>query len=67
MQFAKIGKELAFDHMESDRAVREETEHCEEMALKMINQHVEERRASDARISRFVDEKCAVLRDLIER
>lgn len=37
------------------------------MALKMINQHVEERRASDARLSRFVDEKCAVLRDLIER
>jgi hypothetical protein len=53
--------------METDRAIREETEHCEEMALKMINQHVEERRASDARISRFIDEKCAVLRDLIER
>ena len=37
------------------------------MALKMINEHIEERRASDARISRFIDEKCAILRDLIER
>lgn len=35
--------------------------------MKMLNQHVEERRASDARLSRFVDEKSAVLRDLIER
>jgi hypothetical protein len=41
MQFAKIGKELAFDYSETDRAVREESELCEEMALKMINQHVE--------------------------
>jgi hypothetical protein len=33
----------------------------------MIGRHVEERKASDARISRFADEKCGVLRDLIER
>jgi len=33
----------------------------------MISQHVEERKASDARLNRFIDEKCAVLRDLIEK
>lgn len=33
----------------------------------MINKQIEERRGSDARISRFIDEKCAVLRDLIEK
>lgn len=37
------------------------------MALQMISKHVDERKASDARITRFVDEKCAVIRDLIER
>lgn len=35
--------------------------------MKMIAHHVGERKASDARISRFVDEKSAILRDLIER
>ena len=33
----------------------------------MISKHVDERKASDARITRFVDDKCAVIRDLIER
>lgn len=33
----------------------------------MINKQIEERKASDARISRFIDEKCAVIRDLIEK
>ena len=37
------------------------------MALEMIAKHVDERKASDARITRFVDEKCAVVRDLIEK
>lgn len=37
------------------------------MALQMISNHIDERKASDARITRFVDEKCAVIRDLIER
>ena len=37
------------------------------MALDMISKHVDERKASDARITRFVDDKCAVIRDLIER
>ena len=33
----------------------------------MVSKHVEERKASDARISRFIDEKSAIIRDLIER
>lgn len=33
----------------------------------MIAKHVDERKASDARITRFVDEKCGVIRDLIDR
>jgi hypothetical protein len=37
------------------------------MTLQMISNHIDERKASDARITRFVDEKCAVIRDLIER
>lgn len=37
------------------------------MALDMISKHVDERKASDARITRFVDEKCAIIKDLIER
>ena len=37
------------------------------MALDMISKHVDERKASDARITRFVDDKCAIIRDLIER
>ena len=35
--------------------------------MRMIAHHVGERKASDTRISRFVDEKSAILRDLIER
>jgi hypothetical protein len=35
--------------------------------MKMVAHHINERKVSDARISRFVDEKCALLRDLIER
>lgn len=35
--------------------------------MEMISRQVEERKASDSRISRFIDEKCAVIRDLIER
>lgn len=37
------------------------------MAMETISKHVDERKASDARITRFVDEKCAVIRDLIEK
>ena len=33
----------------------------------MISKHVDERKASDARITRFVDDKCSIIRDLIER
>jgi len=33
----------------------------------MISHHIEDRKASDARISRFIDEKCAIIRDLIDR
>jgi len=35
--------------------------------MEMISKQIEERKASDSRISRFIDEKCAVIRDLIER
>ena len=55
------------DHAETDRSIREETLKCEEMALDMISRHVDERKASDARMTRFVDDKCAVIRDLIDR
>ena len=37
------------------------------MALDMISKHVDERKASDARITCFVDDKCTIIRDLIER
>lgn len=37
------------------------------MAMETLSKHVDERKASDARITRFVDEKCAVIRDLIEK
>lgn len=37
------------------------------MALEMISKHIDERKASDARIARFVDDKCAIIRDLIDR
>jgi hypothetical protein len=50
-----------------DRTLKEETQQCQDMALEMISQHVEERKASDARLNRFIDEKCAILRDLIEK
>ena len=33
----------------------------------MIAKHVDERKACDARITRFVDDKCAVIRDLVDR
>jgi DNA anti-recombination protein RmuC len=58
---------LSVDHAETDSAIREEIQKCEEMALDMISKHVDERKASDARITRFVDDKCAVIRDLIDR
>lgn len=66
-QLNKINKELTFDYAESDRAVREETEQCQRLMQQMMGKHSEERRASDARIARFVEEKCAIIRDLIER
>jgi len=37
------------------------------MALDMISKHIDERKASDARITRFVDDKCFIIRDLVER
>ena len=33
----------------------------------MITKHIDERKASDARITRFVDDKCTIIRDLIDR
>ena len=58
---------MSKDHLETDRTIREETQRCEEMALQMITKHIDERKASDAKITRFIDEKCSVVRDLIER
>jgi hypothetical protein len=63
----KINKELTFDYQGTDRMVKDEIRRCEDMCIQLTNTHVTERKSSDARMSKFIDEKCFVLRDLIER
>lgn len=47
--------------------VKEELDKCEGVYIEMTRTHIEERKTSDSKLSKFIDEKCAILRDLIER
>ena len=47
--------------------VKESIRKCEERFIEMTDIHVYERKKSDARLAKFMEDKCLVLRDVIER
>ena len=66
MQLGKIQKEMSYDYQRTDRTVKDEIRQCEERYTELTDIHQDERRVNDAKIMKFIEGKCTLLREVLD-